>query len=110
MHGPSATGDALLERITSTIVERFQPRRILLFGSRARGAASFDSDYDLFIEMETPLTPAQRAAAVDRLFPRRRWAMDLIVCTPEEVRRWRNDIGSLVYAVEREGRTLYERT
>ena len=34
-----------------------------------------DSDYDLFIEMDTNLTPLQRSTAVHRLFPRRRWAM-----------------------------------
>jgi len=104
------TGDRVLDQITGTIVERFQPRRIVLFGSRARGNSFTDSDYDLFIEMDTELRPLQRATAVHRLFPRRRWALDAIVFTPDEVRRWRNDIGSLVYTVEREGRTLYERS
>lgn len=99
----------MLDQITGAIVERFRPRRILLFGSRARGNAIPDSDYDLFIEMDTNLAPLQRSTAVHRLFPRRRWAMDVIVFTPDEVRRWRDDIGSLVYSVEREGRTLYER-
>lgn len=103
------TGDLVLDQITGAIVERFRPRRILLFGSRARGNAFPDSDYDLFIEMDTNLAPLQRSTAVHRLFPGRRWAMDVIVFTPDEVRRWRNDIGSPVYSVEREGRTLYER-
>lgn len=102
------TGDRLLDEITGAIVERFRPRRIMLFGSRARGDALPDSDYDLFIEMDTDLALLQRSTAVQRLFPRRRWAMDVIVFTPGEVRRWRNDIGSVVYSVEREGRTLYE--
>ena len=104
------TGDLVLDQITGAIVERFQPRRIMLFGSRARGNAFPDSDYDLFIEMDSNLTPLRRSTEVHRLFPRRRWAMDVVVFTPAEVRRWRNDIGSLVYSVEREGRTLYERT
>ena len=104
------TGDLVLDQITGAIVERFRPRRIMLFGSRARGHTLPDSDYDLFIEMDTSLPPLQRSAAVHRLFPRRRWAMDVVVFTPDEVRRGRNDIGSLVYSVEREGRTLYERS
>jgi hypothetical protein len=34
------TGDLVLDQITGAIVERFRPRRIMLFDSRARGHAS----------------------------------------------------------------------
>jgi uncharacterized protein len=57
---------AILETITRTIVEKFHPRRIVLFGSRARGEGTEDSDYDVFVEMESDLSLPLRAIEVDR--------------------------------------------
>jgi DNA polymerase sigma len=58
------TSSALLEHVTQTIVERFHPKRIVLFGSHARGNAGSDSDLDLFIEMESSRRPPERAISV----------------------------------------------
>src|SRR5690242_14797821 len=79
---------ALIESITRTIVERCQPRRIILFGSYARGDAGPDSDLDIFVEMETPLDYFDRAIAIDALFGLHNWPMDIIVYTPEDVQQW----------------------
>ncbi len=68
-----------------------------------------DSDLDLLIEMESDKPPRDRIRAVDALFARPRWAMDLLVYTPEEVQRFRDTVGRILYTVEREGRVLYER-
>lgn len=38
------TTQAAIEAMTQTIVERWNPERIILFGSRARGQARLDSD------------------------------------------------------------------
>ena len=56
-----------IEQITRRIVEAFRPRRIVMFGSRARGTAGRDSDLDLMVEMETPLRPVQRMQAIQEL-------------------------------------------
>lgn len=66
------TDKELLDQITRAIVERFQPKRILLFGSRARGDARPDSDVDIFVEMETQARPPERAAQVGSIFGLRR--------------------------------------
>jgi HEPN domain-containing protein/predicted nucleotidyltransferase len=99
--------DQVLERITRTILEHLRPRRIVLFGSRARGNAAPDSDYDIMVEMETDLPSSQRIRAVADLFPRRGWSMDVLVYTPDEVRRWKDDVGMVMYDIVREGRVLY---
>jgi len=79
--------DEILEHITRTIVERFNPYRIVLFGSRARGDAAEDSEYDIFVEMESDLRPWARVAAVHRAFGMRSWSMDVLVLTPAELLR-----------------------
>ncbi len=100
------TADEIAKRIVSTL----QPRRIVLFGSRARGDAGSDSDVDLLIEMESDLSPAERIRAVDRLFTPRTWPMDVVVFTPAEIARQRTSRNSLVHVAEREVKVLYERS
>jgi predicted nucleotidyltransferase len=99
----------LLEQITGTIVDRFHPRRIILFGSQARGEATSESDLDLFIEMDTQARPPERAVGVSSIFGLRPWSLDLVVLTPDEVQRLRKINGTLVSVIEAEGKVLYER-
>jgi uncharacterized protein len=102
------TQAALLEHVTKTIVERFRPKRILVFGSHARGEAGPDSDLDLFIEMDTPRRPPDRSIEISEVFGLRSWPMDIVVYTPEEVRRLRHINGTLLSVIEKEGKVLYE--
>ncbi len=98
-----------IDEIARRIVERFQPKRILLFGSRARGDFQPDSDVDLLIEMDTELRRPYREIEVDKLFAGRRWSLDVFVYTPEEIAALRDNVGTLVHLAEREGRVLYDR-
>jgi uncharacterized protein len=102
------TQAALLEHVTKTIVERFRPKRIMVFGSHARGEAGPDSDLDLFIEMDTPRRPPDRSIEISEVFGLRSWPMDIVVYTPEEVRRLRHINGTLLSVIEKEGKVLYE--
>ena len=62
------TDTKLLDEITRTILERFRPRRIILFASHARGEGKADSDLDLFVEMETQARPPERAVEISAAF------------------------------------------
>ena len=101
--------EELIRYITDKIVEKFNPRRIILFGSRACGEAREDSDYDLFIEMETEKRQAERAIKVDELFGLHSWSMDVFVFTPQEIAALRSAKRSFLAVIEQEGRLLYER-
>ena len=98
-----------IEEATRRIADRFDPVRIVLFGSHARGDADEESDIDLFIEMETPLSPPERAIEVAALFGLRPWSMDLVVYTPDEVNKLQGVSGTLLSQIEREGKVLYEK-
>lgn len=102
------TQAALLDHVTKTIVERFHPKRIMVFGSHARGDAGPDSDLDLFVEMDTHRRPPDRAIEVSEIFGLRSWPMDIVVYTSEEVRRLRHVNGTLLSVIEKEGKVLYE--
>jgi len=100
--------DKLIRYVTDTIVEHFHPRRIILFGSHARGDAHPDSDLDLLIEMETELPFYERIIEVDSIFGLRSWPMDILVYTPAEMQRERSKVFSIAKIADHEGKVLYE--
>ena len=100
--------EELIQFVTRTIVERFHPKKILLFGSYARGEAKPDSDLDLMVEMESDKPWHQRVVEMQSVFSDRDWAMDILVFTPEEMERERGFLGGVVRSAEREGKILYE--
>ena len=107
---PPVVADPVLAAITATIVERFAPERIVLFGSRARGDHHPDSDYDLIVVLETPLSRGERDRPIREALRGTRRQVDVIVYTPAEFDRSRHDVGALAYAGESEGKVLYDRT
>ena len=55
----NATQSDLLPQFVSTLVEEAAPLRIILFGSRSRGEARPDSDYNLLV-LEESFSSAQK--------------------------------------------------
>jgi uncharacterized protein len=101
--------DALIAQIVRVIVARFDPHRVILFGSRARDEARPDSDIDLFIEMGSELNPRARSSAVYAAFEDCDWPMDVLVYTPQEVSDLRGVFGTMLSIIESTGRVLYAR-
>jgi predicted nucleotidyltransferase len=80
----------------------------VLFGSRARGDAQPDSDFDLLVVAATDL-PSPRRNLVARMATRHVGApMDLFVITPGEYAAMSTWISGVVAESLREGKILYE--
>ncbi len=98
-----------IDEIVQTLRRALAPTRVILFGSRASGTHGPDSDVDLLIEVETDLAPAERVRGVSRLFPHRRWSLDALVFTHDELAQARHSPASVIASIEREGKVLYAR-
>ncbi|MBN1506877.1 MAG: nucleotidyltransferase domain-containing protein [Sedimentisphaerales bacterium] len=98
-----------IEELGCRIGEEFGARKVVLFGSYARGMASADSDIDLLVVAETSLPPNERYGAVRRIVADCPAAFDIIVETPDEYDRWRSVVNHIVYFADKYGRVLYER-
>jgi predicted nucleotidyltransferase len=102
--------EALIQEITRRIVEGVHPRKVVLFGSHARGNFRRDSDLDIMVEMDSDETKMERKKRIRSLFRDRWWSMDILVYTPAEIAAQRNSLFSIIPVIVEEGRVLYERT
>ena len=91
------------------IVEGFAPEQIILFGSHARGTAGPNSDADLLVVMPVSGSKRRKAVEIDLALAEIGMPKDVIVVTPEEVERYRNVVGTIIYPALREGKVLYDR-
>lgn len=107
----SSVAESALAEMVGRIVAGFDPVRVVLFGSLARGEGTYDSDVDLLVvfpkverQDKRRLTVEIRRALADVPFPK-----DIVVADPEEISR-RGDVpGTVLHDALREGRTVYER-
>ena len=101
--------DRTIRRMVREVVRLFQPDRVILFGSRARGDQRPDSDVDLLVVL--PARKSKREIGVDIGVVAHRFGMpvDVIVTTPEEY-EWRKEMqGTIERPAFREGKVLYAR-
>ncbi|MBW7927408.1 MAG: nucleotidyltransferase domain-containing protein [Fimbriimonadaceae bacterium] len=101
------TQDDILKQIVDRLLANFEVRRVVLFGSRARGGARPDSDYDILAEVESDLPFWERHCRALRPFRGRKYGLDLLVLTPAEVQDQSSIPGSAVDWALAEGRQLY---
>lgn len=104
-----AFDDNTLKEIVQRILAVGRPQKIVLFGSRARGEAKPDSDYDLLAIEPSDLPRYKRAARYRRALVGVCPAKDIVVWTPEEVAEWRNVPNAFITTALKEGIVLYER-
>jgi len=91
-----------------TIVNKFRPDKIMLFGSYAKGNPSFESDVDLLVIMDTKQSTWDLAVEIS-LAVKHSFPMDIIVRTPQEIARRLQYGDVFIKNIMETGRILYER-
>lgn len=96
---------AAIRRYARQVVEKFQPEKVILFGSFARGDQREGSDVDLLVVMpaRNEISKASRISyELEAPF-----ALDLIVRTPKHMQRGLDDKDWFLKEVLETGKVLY---
>jgi predicted nucleotidyltransferase len=108
MNDAMAGRDPILAEIVRRLVDALHPERIYLFGSRARGDAGVDSDYDLMVVVPHMTEPAYRLAQrAHSVLWGLGTAADILVWSREAFDSRLDLNASLPATVVREGRLLH---
>lgn len=100
---------AEIAEIVHRLATRFQPHKIILFGSHARGTASAGSDADLLVVIPVQGSRRKLATEMELALAGVKMPADLIVVTPEQLRRDENRRSTVIHPAVREGIVVYER-
>jgi uncharacterized protein len=96
-----------IKAFSQQVVEKFQPERIILFGSYAYGQPTEDSDVDLLVILTFDEMPVQTAIAIRQQI-KSPFPLDLIARTPAQIQQ-RLDMGDFfIQDIISKGRVLYE--
>ena len=108
-HSPM-TAALVPPELLDPVVAYFQPRRVIVFGSVARGEAGPDSDIDLLVVLDDD-APAEKLTLKAGYESRKSYVhpTDIFPCREQTYRRKCQIVGTLPYAARTEGIVVYER-
>lgn len=97
-----------LRRLVRTLLP-YEPERIYLIGSWARGEEDDLSDFDLIIIKKTKLSFLERLKEVSKLLNEKAGGFDILVYTPEEFEQMCEQGNAFAGMIVEEGRIIYDK-
>jgi predicted nucleotidyltransferase len=107
---PRRVDVAVIRSLLDRIVAHWKPQQIWLFGSRARGDATPDSDWDLFVVVDDDVDDDEFDPGIGRRLRRECGVRaDVIPWRASEFAEFRATPNTLAYSVATDGMLLHER-
>jgi len=106
MTGGTALQD-VLDEMVRRIVGAVHPRRIVLFGSAARGQMGPHSDLDVLVVMPDGVHRRRTAQTLCRALFGLSMSKDIVVVTESDVRDFADEPSLVIHPALKEGRELY---
>ena len=102
---------SLLPKLVARIVDVLHPAQVWLFGSRARGEARPDSDWDFMAVLpdEAPEQDLDMSSVWQRLRDLRLQRVEIFTMTRNEFEEWNRSLGTLAEIVASTGIVVYGR-
>lgn len=97
-----------MEKVVECI-KKYEPEKIILFGSQVRGEADEHSDLDFVVIKKTDKRFLERMIEVAKLIDDELGQVDVFVYTPEEFQRMVKWGNPFIENVLREGKVVYEK-
>ncbi|GAB6056899.1 nucleotidyltransferase domain-containing protein [Desulfonatronum parangueonense] len=101
--------DHELSRCLDVLIAKGNPKKVILFGTMAKGGVNEWSDIDLVVVEETKLPFYQRLRKIRGML-RPQVGMDIVVYTPEEFEKMSSERAFVKDEVIQNGKVLYERS
>jgi predicted nucleotidyltransferase len=99
-----------INAVVKRIAEKFDPEKIILFGSYAYGKPHQYSDVDLLVVMETHERPRAKQIEISRALSPHPFGMDILVRTPQQINT-RIPLGDyFLREIVTRGKIIYERS
>ena len=99
----------IVANMTGVLVQAAHPKRIILFGSQARGDSVKHSDFDIMVVEEKPANRFAEMVRLNRLIRSFDIAVDLLVVSDEKFQYWRDTPGNVYYEAATGGRSSIKR-
>lgn len=96
-----------IDSLVQNIVEAVHPLKIILFGSYARGKTNPDSDIDVLVVMPEGVHCRRTAQLLYRQIRGLGVPFDILVATPRDLEKHKDNIGLIYRTVIQEGREIY---
>jgi predicted nucleotidyltransferase len=96
-----------LPRDISDMILNYRPRKVIIFGSRARGNSSGESDHDVLIVKETSTRRMLRREEAMRGI-RQTIPLDLLILTPDELEFLEREGSPFIREILDTGVVVYE--
>lgn len=97
----------VIDELVRRIVDTIHPLRIILFGSAARGEIGPHSDIDVLVVMPEGVHRRQTAQFLYNQISGLGVPFDVLVATPKDLEKHKENIGLIYRTVLQEGREVY---
>ena len=97
----------VIDELVRRIVDTVHPLRIILFGSAARGEIGPHSDIDVLVVMPEGVHRRQTAQFLYNQISGLGVPFDVLVATPKDLEKHKENIGLIYRTVLQEGREVY---
>lgn len=103
----NAITEQKIAEVAERIAKKYQPERIILFGSWAWGKPDKNSDIDLFIVKETSKNIFERNREVAKIIFDSGVATDVLVYTKEQLEKRKKMGDPFIWKIINNGKNLY---
>jgi len=98
----------IIDQIKETLKKDYNPKRLFLFGSRANGTATKDSDYDFVMVVSDPKKSSteEMSKVQQLLYDRYKVPVDVFIYSEKEFDDWKDEFSSIPEVAINTGKEL----